>query len=252
VAAREIRVWQARAIKPYGGNEDAVFVASLAVSKKSVSNVFLLYSRQGTLVGCPGQDMTISTPYANYLTILQGGKGIPYGGGQRPEGTVNHGFVSLKGKPDLILTIPEARDDNALADIIRKINAPGTALFSVGCVSSGVADSHGHRVTGYIEFAINDRNLVTSAMPYFEIFFHFTQKLPATNFSERVVLHWELLGATFLDARCDGLTCTIVINTAYHKTKEEAASCWALLLTLLGDHLAEIKDQGFNRIYQSS
>jgi hypothetical protein len=194
--------------------------------------------------------MEIQTPYENYFAILRGGKGIPYGSGARSEGTFNHGFRPLKGKLSEIDVVPEAIEDSALRRLLEKINGQDTRLFSVGCMSADVDDDpQGKRVTGYIEFALNEKSFVSDPIPYFEIFFHFTQRLANQKFTERVRFNWELLGATFCDAACDGFTCRVIINTSYHVDRQEARTCWEKSLNVLGDHLAEIRGGGTDRIY---
>jgi hypothetical protein len=194
--------------------------------------------------------MEITTPYENFLSISEIGKGVPYGGGgPRPDGSVNHGFRPLKGDLQAVALIPEAEGDGALGMILRKINAVDSCLFSVGCLSADVEDPNGRRVTGYVEFAINDKQLVNDATRYFQIFFHFTQRLVEMKFSEQVRFNWELIGVTFRGQDCFGFTCRIIINTFFYPSREEAQACWQKSLDVLGDHLVETKDPGFQRIY---
>jgi hypothetical protein len=193
--------------------------------------------------------MEIQTPYQNFLSILHGGKAVPYGGAQRPEGTTNHGFRPLKDKLEEVALIPEANKDESLAKLLAKINAPDTGLFSVGCVSGDVTETAGYKVSGYIEFAINDKKWTADAINYFKIFFHFTQKLIELKFTEKVTFNWDLLGATFFEANCSGFTCSVTVNTHFHATQELARNCWVNALAVLGDHLVEIKEQQFQRIY---
>ena len=105
-----------------------------------------------------------SASYLNHLTISHRGKGIPYGGlGEiREDGGANHGFRNLKGRPHLIDLVPELRSDPALRSLVLTVNAAHTALFTIGCVSGPVPDTdgHGHRYSGYIEFALNSRSAV--------------------------------------------------------------------------------------------
>lgn len=194
--------------------------------------------------------MEIPTPYENYLSLPRGGKGIPYGPSElREDGTQNHGFRPLKGKTEEIASVAEPIDDPELAILITKINLPETGVFSVGCLSSDVDEEQGMRVTGYVEFALNDKKLVNDAIPYFEIFFDFSQRLISQKFDQKVRFNWELLPATFFEADCQGFTCSIVVNTFYHDSREGARQCWSNSLRVLGDHLFEIKDRGFNHIY---
>lgn len=45
----------------------------------------------------------------------------------------NHGFVDLRGKPDAVGAIPEARLSPALADLLGTLAQPHSALISLGC-----------------------------------------------------------------------------------------------------------------------
>lgn len=101
----------------------------------------------------------MSTVYRNFLSISYKGKGIPYGGLGEPrdDGGANFGFKDLKGNPALIASVPELQNDPDLKALVAAINRPDTGLFSVGCVSSVIAEQQGHRRSGYIEFAINSK-----------------------------------------------------------------------------------------------
>ena len=193
--------------------------------------------------------MKIPKPYECYLEVLAGGKGIPYGGGQRPDGDVNHGFHSLKGSVTDVSKVPEVADDPALATFLRTVNEDDTAFFTVGCVSGKVQDEQGHRMSGYVEFSINDRGLVGDAMNYFQVFWHYTQAINSGSFSERVVMHWQLLAATFIDADCHGMTCAIVVNTHYHSTAEEAYGCWQNTLESIASAMVKRRGMRLDRIY---
>jgi hypothetical protein len=189
-------------------------------------------------------------PFLCFLSISARVKGIPYGGGPRPDGSTNHGFRPLKGKSEDVASIPEAAADPALADLVRRINAPQTAFFSVGCVSGDVVDDpQGKRVTGYVEFGINDKKMVGDAANYFPIFFHFDQRLKSTLFPYQVKFDWELEGANFFEIGCHGFTCGVVINTGFYPTTAQAREAWMAALSILGDHLEAAVDPGFDPIF---
>lgn len=190
------------------------------------------------------------TPYQFYFqNPKHGGKGIPYGAGTRPDGTVNHGFRSLKGCTHLAAEIPELQADPALLEIVEWLNEDDTAVFTVGCVSGRVTESAGHRTSGYVEFAINDRALVADAINYFKLFWHFTRSIHRSDFAVPVQMHWQVLGATFLDARCDGMTCRVIINTAFVESENIAAENWTRSLAALGDFLSKVPLAASDRIY---
>lgn len=45
----------------------------------------------------------------------------------------NHGFVDTRDRPDRVIEIPEARESEALASLLRLLAAPETPLISLGC-----------------------------------------------------------------------------------------------------------------------
>ena len=139
------------------------------------------------------------TRYRNVLSINHRGKGIIYGGGQRSDGTANHGFRNLKGDPTLVAAIHEVKSDPALRALLSAIAQRSNGLFTVGCESGDVAEKEGHRRFGYLEFAINSKAGVSDAANYFPLFFHFDHFLHQNQFDHAVQFHWELEGARFMD-----------------------------------------------------
>jgi hypothetical protein len=66
-----------------------------------------------------------------FLSIKNGGKGIPYGGADedRPDGSRNHGFRPLKSNPAEIAAIPEAQGIAALKNALVALNAEESPFF---------------------------------------------------------------------------------------------------------------------------
>jgi hypothetical protein len=191
-------------------------------------------------IGIHAKETQLEKNYLNQLSLrFDIPKGIPYPGIERDDG-VNHGFVALKGKMEDINSIPECQEDSALRDTLCKINHSDTAFFSVGCVSGNVDEEDGHRVTGYVEFSFNCRELVQDASNYFIVFFQFAKKLKESGFKENVMFHWEIESGHFSDGNCDGWTCRVFVNTAYHPTSEAARQCWSESLNILGNHFREL------------
>ena len=45
----------------------------------------------------------------------------------------NHGFVDLRGRPDLAIEIPEGSQSPALKAILVELSGPDSPLFTLGC-----------------------------------------------------------------------------------------------------------------------
>lgn len=188
--------------------------------------------------------------YESRLSIGHRGKGVPYGRVERrSDGDTNYGFVDLKGHPELFESVPELSRDPHLMELARVINSPETDLFSIGCTSGDVSDSHGHRRTGYVEFAFNSIGLVSDASSYFPAFFHFDQLLFATESDAQIRYDWELEPASFIETGTDGFTCTVVVNTNYTSTAESATVHWAEALQLLSMLLGSVRQSSTDVIY---
>lgn len=185
--------------------------------------------------------MIIDTPYLCTLTVLRGGKGIPYGPANRDDGSINHGFRSLKGNVAAVNSIPEVRDDPALERLLRVANAPETMVFTVGCVSGTESTEQGFSRCGYVEFAINDADLAADATNYFKMFYTFSSYLEQAGFREQVAIQWRLLGAHFLNAGTSGMTCDITINTALFPEERTARRCWESTIATLTDFIMTMK-----------
>lgn len=197
--------------------------------------------------------MSRRPPYVNHMSILWELKGVPYGGSGvlRPDGDANYGFKDLKGKPELLTTVPELVRDQSMMALVAAINKAHTGLFTVGCVSGEVADQQGVRYEGYVEFCINSASMIEDARSYFPLWFRFDEFLHQRGFQERVMFDWELQPASFRNASRTAaqFTCSIFINTQYAATKEEAWAVWHESLAVLTEYLGNIPDQGEDKLY---
>jgi hypothetical protein len=190
--------------------------------------------------------------YANYLSISQRGKGIPYGGTGvlRDDGDTNYGFKYLKGNEPGLRQVPELVKDAALLRLALAINHSETGLFSVGCVSGQSQDHNGFRGCGYMEFAINSHSAIADAMNYFPLFFHFDRFLHESKFSIPTRFEWELQGATFTECGpSSGFTCSVFVNTPYSHSKEEADHAWSQSLEGLGYYLKSVPPERNDFLY---
>lgn len=188
----------------------------------------------------------------NSLSIRFDGKGIPYGGIGEPraDGGANFGFKNLAGHPELVDTIPELATDPALRSLVAAINNPKSGLFSVGCASGDVKEREGFRRSGYIEFAVNSRQFIAGAQNYFPLFFHFSKQLFEQKFAQPAQYHWELQPAAFFEAKAEGFTCTIFINTHFFPAGDAASQCWELVLKRLEVFLGALGTPSPDAIYE--
>lgn len=61
------------------------------------------------------------------------GPPVPYPAAVRGDGSMNHGYVRLKGNSDAIASVPEVVDWPDYQEFLSAINAPSSPLESVGC-----------------------------------------------------------------------------------------------------------------------
>ncbi|MEX3917854.1 hypothetical protein AB4Y43_16680 [Paraburkholderia sp. BR10872] len=190
--------------------------------------------------------------YQNYLCINQKHKPIPYGGDgvPREDGEANYGFVCLKGALDRVDSVPELARDASLRRLAIAANGDETALLSVGCLSSAVAEEGKHRYTGYFEFAFNSRSGIADAGNYFPLFFHFDRMLSTVKDLRPVTYHWELQPCTFTDrGNASGFSCGVTVNTHWAPTLEVACGDWESSIDQLTDFLRQIGPPPDDRIY---
>ncbi len=174
-----------------------------------------------------------------FLTIRQHLKGIPYGAGNHPDGSRNHGFRRLKGHPDLVSSIPEVTGWNAIADALRYLNAWETPFFTVGCEKAINQHEGKYWARGYLEFAFNYVESVVDAASYFPVFFHFNRALHSEQPS-RCSFEFELEGAHFLDGPVDGFSVTVWINTPLCPDEATAKAEWSNALAFLVRFLSAV------------
>jgi hypothetical protein len=176
-----------------------------------------------------------------YLSIKDGGKGIPYGGANedRPDGSRNHGFKSLKSNPEEIAAVPEAQGITALKNALIALNAADSPFFTVGCEKAFGKNDSGHWINGYLEFAFNYGELIADAAFYFKLFFLFNQWYRQHKQQAGVQYNFELEGATFLAANVSGFTISAWISAGTYPTEEFARAAWEEALDILVTFLRE-------------
>jgi hypothetical protein len=85
---------------------------------------------------------------------------VPYGPADRPDGNRNHGWTDLRGRPDLVETVPEISKSAGLRRVLTALAQPGSDLFSFGCECAafhqpGQLDPPWH-VGGFIDVTFSD------------------------------------------------------------------------------------------------
>lgn len=162
-----------------------------------------------------------------FLSIHNGGKGVPYGrSDERPDGSKNYGFKSLKEDLNLIADIPEAQDVPALKAALLELNDSASIFFTVGCEKAFSQNDSGHWVNGYLELAFNYVELVADAQFYFKLFFAFNKLYWTLESKPSVRYDFELEAAHFIKANAGGMTMSVWIDTRGLPTKDAAQSAW--------------------------
>lgn len=176
-------------------------------------------------------------------------KGIPYGPVDRGDGHPNHGFKSLKGKPEEAALIAEVRDNKVLRAALVRINARDTPFFTIGCEKKF---NHEHGVfwaRGFLEFAFNYPELAADAQNYFKQFYDFNFHLFDEKFDEPVQFSWELEGAAFRESGTNGFSACIWITTKDLSDEAETRRVWEKAVRFLTDYLAQQRALPLRMIY---
>src|SRR5690242_9980067 len=104
------------------------------------------------------------------LTVGHAGKDIPYLAADYADGAQNFGFTRLKGHPERVGDIEEAKGIPSYQALLTALNASASPFFSVSCEKSFNSDEAGHWGSGFVEFAFNFPELVSDAGNYFALF----------------------------------------------------------------------------------
>jgi hypothetical protein len=185
------------------------------------------------------------------LSVSPLGKAIPYAGTDeaRPDGGVNHGFMDLKGHPERLDLVPEAREDRAIAGLMRAINARDTGVFSIASMSSAEPGVHGAAYNGYLEIAFNSRHQVEDPANYFALFLQFDRLLAARVFHHAVEFEWELNPAYFSAGDIGGWSVAIHVRTAREASLAIARASWDAAMSILEELFAAVPEEIEDRIY---
>jgi hypothetical protein len=187
------------------------------------------------------------------FSIRDHGKSIPYYGGNRPEGSINHGFKLLRGNLDDVNSIPEAQDNEAIKKALLALNGSESHFFTIGCEKACNKGDEGYWMRGYLEVSFNSIQFVADAQNYFRLFFKFNEhiKEQEQRNPERNPVHYsfELEGAHFLATNTDGFTLVIWITTMSLPTEDDAKREWGEAIDVLMDYLVSLRTNSSTPIY---
>ena len=183
------------------------------------------------------------------LTVGHAAKGIPYIAADYADGNRNFGFTGLKGHPERIGQIEEAKGIPSYTALLTALNATKSPFFSVGCEKTFNSDESGHWGSGFMEFAFNFAELVSDASNYFTLFYHFTHDAAPFIKAHGVQFHWIITPARFHDGPCDGFTCSVWMTTAQFATAAEARAEWDAGVDCFCAFIAETEPYGGAPLY---
>ena len=128
----------------YLASTDGAHNAGVEGSSPSLSNKSIKYlsAKRVVLVPSESRSKSKASPIGDSLTdrIVEQGPGytiaisdvagtlVPYLPAPRPDGSSNHGWTDLRGRPDLVNQIPEAARSAALSRILTVIADPHRRL----------------------------------------------------------------------------------------------------------------------------
>ena len=164
--------------------------------------------------------------YSLYLTLRQEGKTIPYPA-QKWANSRNHGFWLLKGHPERIAQVPEAKACPGLAHALERINAAETEFYTAGCDYSLNTESNGsHWAKGYIDCIFVDPKQASDCQAYFDLFRSFDAYLRDQDYHDPIDFHWELESVDFIEDNYSGWTLCLWVTTDFSDTAEACQTSW--------------------------
>lgn len=98
-----------------------------------------------------------------------------YGRSIRSDGSINHGFVDLRDRPELVDKIPETSKSAGLAEILRAVNAKGSPLFSITCESHEFQldepryDGTTVHVGGFVDISFRDQDKASDQSRFIDL-----------------------------------------------------------------------------------
>jgi len=88
---------------------------------------------------------------------------VPYGAAARHDGNRNYGWIDVRGRPELVDSIPEVQRSTGLAHLLRAIAAPQSPIMSSACECAAferVGESNRRwQVGGFVVVMFQDADL---------------------------------------------------------------------------------------------
>lgn len=171
-------------------------------------------------------------------------KGIPYPAEDHPHGSRNHGYLALKGRPELCSQVSEAQDDPKLVIALKRLNAWSTAFYTSGCEKCS-NEREGHaRPIGYVEFVFNSVNSAKSTLQYFELYHGLYKRMRAHRYESEVGFLWNLCPTSFNDHGVSGYAAAVFLQSFGRRPIALAIDAWHRALDYLVSFLCEWPDPG--------
>ncbi len=128
----------------------------------------------------------------------------------------------MKGKPDEVEKIKEAKGLPGIIELLRAINVAETPFFSVGCEKCIEPYENGaFYARGYVEFAFNFAPLLRDVQ-YMALFKTFNDYILSKPLQEGWSVNWELQPAVFKAANVAGYSCCMWLHVRSYLTRDIA------------------------------
>jgi hypothetical protein len=140
----------------------------------------------------------------------------------------NHGYVELRGRPDLAAAVPEALESEALKELLVALAAPGSPIFSVGCDLGAHREPKArkalrHVAGGYVQVLKSPHENVLG-QDYLPFAKGVAQKLEARAASHEWELRFELSSVVFKLVAGDPIPSVMVWFFARAPSLDEAVA----------------------------
>lgn len=177
-------------------------------------------------------------------------KDVPYPVDLRLD-SLGHGFTNMKGNPDLVSGIFEAKDMYGIQSALKKINISDSPFFSIGCEKAFTKIGEMAYVgKGYIEFSYNFEP-VARYSNYAKIYDAFLNSKELKSLSGNIHFEWVIAPVRLTDKQACIETCALWVTTDTQNTENLARAslnkCFKAFGNFVG--LLRIKTDGLTPIF---